>query len=95
MERPEQDPLRQGEPPAALQNLAKTSLCGLTLSEAVAERSSLEIPVCGDGSQVLGLILDGEEKVLPRGAYLEEPLGQAGAGKFFHSPLGLRTGEGE
>ena len=91
MERPEQDPLRQGEPPAALQNLAKTSLCGLTLSEAVAERSSLEIPVCGDGSQVLGLILDGEEKVLPRGAYLEEP----GAGKFFHSPLGLRTGEGE
>ena len=87
--------MRQGEPPAALQNLAKSSLCGLALSEAVAERGSLEIPISGDGPQVLSLILDGEENILSRGAHLEEPLGQASAGKFFHSSFGLRAGEGE
>ena len=90
-----QDPLHQREPSAALQNLAESSLGGLALSEAVAECGSLEIPISGDGTQVLGLILDGEENILPRGAYLEKPLGLTSAGKFFQSPFGLRTGEGE
>ena len=31
----------------------------------------------------------------PAAPHLEEPLGQASAGKFFHSSFGLRAGEGE